>query len=420
MQPPWQCSPWWASPASQKNRAPIDPLRVDVAIENRTGNRSLDQARPELATGRLADAIRQAGLTKDANPPVSAGSHRRAGTLVTGALDPDGENVGLQIWITDVRRGGRPWAVVPVAGPPDSIAGAVDRIRPQVVGAVAVLRNSSYASLFPIANPPPAFEAYQEFLEGVKLQSQGQAADALQHYRLATAIDSSFTWPLVHGGLGSLYGVRADFTPQVDSLVHSLSLIRDRLPPLQIHLLDHILAVRTDDWGASYRAIRAAAELAPHHYGFMLANMATQQNRPREAAEVLTRPGMDSIYRVSIQGYWNVLTFSLHLLDEHRSELEQARHARLNQPESGSALFQEIRALAALGRLPGPGPSGYAAVPPERRVVHAGHCHGDDRSRAPGPRAPGSRVANLRARSDLVSIPSQRRTGVPGMAGVGG
>jgi len=355
---------WWIGAATvaglatagiarmSRGAATINQLRVDVVpFENRTGNPSLDRL-GRLAANRMIAAIAQAGLAKDVRLLTRASRDSTAGTLVTGVLDRDGDNVGLRLWITDVRRGKTAWAVTPIVVPAGSIDQAIDSVRSHVVGAVAVLRNSSYASLLPIANPPPAFEAYQEFLEGVKLQSQGQAADALQHYRLATAIDSSFTWPLVHGGLGSLYGVRADLTPQVDSLVHSLSLIRDRLPPLQIHLLDHMLAVRTDDWVASYRAIRAAAELAPQQYSFMLANLATQQNRPREAAEVLARPGMDSLYRGSIQGYWNVRTFSLHLLDEHRSELEQAHHARQNQPQSSSALFQEIRALAALGRLP--------------------------------------------------------------------
>jgi len=298
---------WWIAAAAvaglatagiarmSRGAATINQLRVDVVpFENRTGNPSLDRL-GRLAANRMIAAIAQAGLATDVRLLTRASRDSTAGTLVTGVLDRDGDNVGLRLWITDVRRGKSAWAVPPIVAPAESLDQAIDSVRSHVVGAVAVLRSSSYASLLPIANPPPAFEAYQEFLEGVKLQSQGQAADALQHYRLATAIDSSFTWPLVHGGLGSLYGVRADLTPQVDSLLHALSLIRDRLPPLQIYLLDHMLAVRSDDWVASYRAIHAAAELAPQQYSFMLANLATQQNRPREAAEVLARPGMDSL-----------------------------------------------------------------------------------------------------------------------------
>jgi len=330
---------------------PIDPLRVDVApLENRTGDRSLDRL-GQLAADRILGAIRQTGVVKDVLL-AGASSGSRAGTLVTGALEGEGGTVRLRIWITDVRRGKRVWQVAPITGPVGSLEQAIDSVRPRVAGAVAVLRHPFFATLLPLATPPPTFEAYEEFLEGVKLQAQGQIGEALQHYRWATGIDSSFTWPLVHGGFTSLYWARADLTSQVDSFLHSLSLVRARLTPLQSHLVDHMLAVRTEDWVASYRALRAAAELAPERYSYMLATKANQLNRPREAIEALTRPGLDSIHRHDIQGYWYVLTGSLHLLGEHRTELEQARRARHHQPQSASALFQEIRALAALGRLP--------------------------------------------------------------------
>jgi DNA-binding SARP family transcriptional activator len=334
------------------NDATIDPLRVEVApLENRTGDRSLDRL-GLVAAERLIGAIRLSATVSDVGLPGGARTGARAGTLVTGAMDRDGDSLVLRVQVTDVGRRGQPWEVAPVLIPAGAIDSAIDRVRPRVVGAVAVLRNIRHASLLPLGSAPPAFEAYQEFLEGMKLQLQGQLADALRHFRYATALDSSFTWPLVQGGLASLYSFLPDQALQVDSFANSLSRVRGRLLPLQTHLLDHMLAVRTDDWVASYRAIRAAAELAPDHFSYRLANLANQQNRPREAAEALTRPRMDSIYRGNIQGYWYVLTFSLHLLDEHRSELEQARRARRHRPASSSALFQEIRALAALGRLP--------------------------------------------------------------------
>ncbi len=355
---------WWVAAAAalvlgtvgvtlmSAKAGPVDPLRVDVTpLENRTGDRSLDRL-GLLAADRMVKAISQAGLAKDVRLLASASSGSRAGTVVTGAMDRAGGTVRLRLWIIDVQRGGRVWDVAPLGGTPASMEPVIDRIRPRVLGAVAVLRNPSLATLLPVASQPPAFEAYQEFLEGMKLQAQGRISEALQHYRWAAAIDTSFTWPLVHAGLASLHWFRADLTPQVDSFVHSLSLVRDRLTPLQSHLVDYMVAVRMEDWLASYRAIRAAAELAPQHYSRMLAYKANEQNRPREAVEVLTRPGLDSIHRNDIQGYWNVLTYSLHLLGEHRTELEQARRARHHQPQSALALFGEVRALAALGRMP--------------------------------------------------------------------
>jgi hypothetical protein len=110
-------------------------------------------------------------------------------------------------------------------------------------------------------------------------------------------------------------------------------------------------AVRAEDWIGSYRAMRAAADLAPMQYGLMLAIQAIGVNRPREAVDALTRPGMDSSHRRNISGYWNNLTFSLHLVADHERELVMALRAREVNRQSVSTLVQEMRALAALGRL---------------------------------------------------------------------
>jgi tetratricopeptide (TPR) repeat protein len=299
----------------------------------------------------MVKALGQTGLVQDVRL-FSSTSGTRAGTEVTGAIERVDSRLRVNLWITDIRRGRKGWAIPPIDAEDETADQAIERNHPRVIGAIAVLMNASHASLLPLASPPPAFDAYQEFLEGVTLQSQGQIANALQHYRWAAAIDSTFTWPLVHGGLASLYWFRADLTAQADSFLQSLNPLRDRLPPIQGYLVDHMLAVRSENWAASYRAIRAAAELAPEQYGYMLANKANQMNRPREAVEALTRPGMASLYRGDVDGYWYVLTFSLHLLGEHRSELLQARRARQERPQSSRALFEETRGLAALGRLP--------------------------------------------------------------------
>jgi tetratricopeptide (TPR) repeat protein len=97
--------------------------------------------------------------------------------------------------------------------------------------------------------------------------------------------------------------------------------------------------------------MQAAAALAPREYSLSFAISAIGRNRLREAVRALTHPGLDSVYREDIQGYWRTLTFSLHLLGEHRNELKNARRARHNAPQSALALYQELGALAALGRI---------------------------------------------------------------------
>ncbi len=329
---------------------PLDALRVDLAAwENRTGDPRIDGLGPRAAD-HMQRAIAGTGAVKDVRRH-DPGAPSRAGTLVTGAFDRDGPGLRFRAWVTDVRRDARVWAVTAVSVPAATPELALDSIRPRVVGAVAALQHARFGALLPLATPPPSFEAYQEFLEGVALQAQGQIRDALQHYRWASGIDPVFTWPQIYGSLVSLYWYRENLTAQVDSFLTALGPERERLPVLQRHLLDHVAAVRAEDWDAAYRAMRAAAELCPQEFSYSFANKANGRNRPREAVDALLRPGLDSIYRTSVRGYWFVLTGSLHMLGEHRSELAHARRARQNAPQSPHALYQEIRALIALGRI---------------------------------------------------------------------
>src|SRR6185369_186340 len=91
---------------------------------------------------------------------------------------------------------------------------------------------------------------------------------ALAHLRLATAIDSSFTWPLVEAAMESL---RLATTKQTDSLLATLVEMRSRLHPVQTHLVDWLIATRADDWSAAHRALGEPARIAPERFGYMYA-----------------------------------------------------------------------------------------------------------------------------------------------------
>jgi DNA-binding SARP family transcriptional activator/tetratricopeptide (TPR) repeat protein len=332
-------------------RDAVDPSRVDVAPwTNQTGDRTLDRL-GVAASEQMVREIRQTGIVEDSRI-LRPWSRKRAGTVVTGHFDRAGSLLRVHVSVTDVRRGAKPWPLAPVVVSPDSLARAIDSVRPRVLGAIAVLQHPFYGSLLPLASPPPSFDAFHEFLAGLKLQTDARMSDALDRYRWAAAVDSGFTWALVHGGMVSLHWYRADLKAQTDSFITALRVAHGRLTPLQSHLLDYMSAVRATDWMGSYRAMRAAAEVAPNQYGLQFAQQANAVNRPREALDALTRPGMDSIHRRNIQAYWRRLTFSLHLLGEHERELSMARRAREIDRQSVSALVQEMRALAALGRLP--------------------------------------------------------------------
>lgn len=352
---------------SVRGRRPeIDASLVAVErFRNGTGEPGIDLLGREAAS-RIAAALAQAGVAKTVVQvgqttggrwraawdavvqSVSRTQRTHPAVVVSGAFMRQGDSLSLQTWITDGRRGGAVWRVRPVTIAAGSPASSIDEVRQRAVGGVAALGNPGFASYIQTATSPPTFEAYQEFSEGNALEARGAFEEALRHYRWAAALDTTFTWPLVTGALASLSRGTGE---QTDSMLRAVTTVRHRLPPLQRHLVDYMFAVRAENWLAAHDAIQRAARLVPERYSYLLAVRATHLNRPREAVEALTQRGMDSVFRDAVQSYWLVLTLSLHQLGEHRTELAAARHARQNRPQSASALAQEVRALAALGRV---------------------------------------------------------------------
>ena len=333
--------------AWRAQRAPIDPsLAVVETLHNATGDRAIDSM-ARVASDRIAVGLTQSGAVGRVIRVGELGSLRPA-YVVSGTLTRARGKLALGASVTDRRRRRDAWPVPAIVIDEAMPERAIDEVRQRVVGGVAALRDERFASYIQRSTGPPTFDAYQEFVEATALDTRASFQEALRHYRWATALDSTFTWSLVTGAMGSLF---RGTEQQTDSLLSELSGIRYRLPALQRHVLDYMLATRAENWTAACDAIREAARLVPERFAYLLAVRASSLNRPRETVAALTQPGLDSVYRDAVQTYWLVRTLAFHQLGEHRAELASARLARRNRPQSASALAQEIRALAALGRL---------------------------------------------------------------------
>jgi serine/threonine-protein kinase len=346
-------------------RRRIDPRAVYVIpFENRTTDSTLDDL-GRVAVDRITQALSATGLV-DALPPEgrraprgaaidrtgsidararAAGSH--AGTIVSGEFHLESERIVFQALITDARRSAGAWAIRPIAATIDSGSKAIDEVSSRVAGAVAALRTPSFASWFSIATLPPTFEAFQEFAEATELQSGGFDSAAVPHLRRAVALDTTFVWARMQ--LAAAYFNLFE-QASADSIVDELDREREHLNPLQRHWLASMWAIRTEDFLAGYRAISAAAEMAPERFRFNVAQSAVRLNRPHEAIGVLRLLGPNSPHAGGAGAYWTLLTGCYHAVGDADEELKAARAARRAHIEPMSALALQIRALAASRR----------------------------------------------------------------------
>ena len=97
--------------------------------------------------------------------------------------------------------------------------------------------------------------------------------------------------------------------------------------------------------------VRAAPGLDLSH--FLHTFSAVSTNRPTETLEAAEHVDKASPFRVSRVGatFWSKVTDAYHLLGDYPREREAARTARSLVPESSEAVYLELRALAALGRV---------------------------------------------------------------------
>ncbi len=181
--------------------------------------------------------------------------------------------------------------------------------------------------------------------ESISSANQFNYAGALEYFKRAYAIDTSFISPLIfalfaYGNLGHL--------AQEDSLVRFLNLRRARLTPLQKLYLDRFSGGVTGDRMKELNAMREAAKIAPgsvdpYDWGYD----AFAVNRPKEAIEAFKTADRERQWLP----FWSLFAASYHCLGEHKKELEVIREGRKRFPNDFAPINSEIAALIALGRI---------------------------------------------------------------------
>src|SRR5438477_479082 len=349
----------------------LNDRRVVVAvIENHTGDPTLDNV-GHMAADWVTQGLAQTGLV-EVVPSVSVMSSSRtpgghgpghldavgiqtlgretgAGTVVSGAYYRQADSIRFQVQISAAKDGTVLRALDPVAGPISQPLGAVDALRQRVMAALATLFDSRLSRWATVASQPPNFQAYQEFIAGLDRFVQFDMRGAIAHFERAAAVDTTFRLPLIfaanaHMNLGEFAAA--------ESTGHALERHVGRFAPLDRSYLAVVLATCRGDGPEALRAARAMAALAPGSEALCLvAEAAMALNRPREAVDALVALGPDRGFTRGWWVYWSDLTSALHLVGDHRRELQAALEGLRRFPDNSQILATQVRALAALGRL---------------------------------------------------------------------
>jgi tetratricopeptide (TPR) repeat protein len=102
----------------------------------------------------------------------------------------------------------------------------------------------------------------------------------------------------------------------------------------------------------AYLAIKEGLERVPSAgQRYQLGWEAIKMNYPHEAVEVYSALDPNHPELRGWTAYWDRYARALHMIGDHGRELEVVRRGREMYPEQASFLFNELRALAALGRI---------------------------------------------------------------------
>jgi TolB-like protein len=278
--------------------------------------------------------------TSEPGTARSVGIAARAGTIVAGAYYRRGDSLEFQAQVIDATEERLLRAVAPVTAPVTASGAVLDSLRRRVMTTVAAaLDHRLMAST--AASQPPSLEAYRAYLEGHRTfyhTGPQRMREVLGFMYRAVALDSTFADPrffivMAHFNLGE--------PSAADSNAQLLVPFRSRFSPYQRAFLDWLIASLRGDRTAALRAARARGVPGD------VAVEALASNRPNESIEILSN--LEDLPAFYFK--WNTLIEALHMVGDHSSELIQARRARGTYPDRLMMLRNELRALAALGRI---------------------------------------------------------------------
>jgi tRNA A-37 threonylcarbamoyl transferase component Bud32/tetratricopeptide (TPR) repeat protein len=329
-----------ASPANSSRRVAV------TAFENRTGDRSLDSLGTVLAE-RLIQGLTEAHIGEPLPIPVRTAEVQagRAGILITGSFDQQGDTLTIQTRVMRGSDGRVLYAPDPVSMPRASVAERLASIHQDVKAFVDMYVTGSDPS---VLSRVPVLEAEREHMAGVELFARNPA-QALRHFQRALEIDPEFVSPRLFI-IASLQA--AGKWQEAAAVTAALVEVRNRLSRYEQSWVDSFVAEQAGQHPAALAAMVEAERVAPQDYFVNLSIGAIQLRLNRPAVTLRTfakMPDPEWVPRLGGQGLRSRFSLAAHhFLGDFEAEHRDAVEARQREPfVAGDA---QIRALIGLGR----------------------------------------------------------------------
>lgn len=342
----------------------LDPNLVAVAVfENKTGDPKLDpigsRAAERIMQGLAqvtefsvapmpsAEALAAEARSKDKLRALAEAT--KAGKIVHGDYFLQGETIQFHAWVQDMAAEKNIVPLEPAGGPAADPDAALEPLRLKLMGGLAGVFDPMLKDSIALLKEPPNFEAFREFMEGLKKMMRGEYAQAVPNLLKAEEVDPKLKVALLY--VSHAYWNQGQ-AAKADEFAQTVEKSRAELSTYERLFLDLTQSYVRGDVEAQLRIARQMVALSKRHITIYLnAANANRNNYPREAVAVLsqydpTNPAMKDWSR----NYWGVLTTARHMLGNHKRELKEARRSRKQLPDSLLMLAHEVDALAALGR----------------------------------------------------------------------
>jgi len=298
----------------------------------------------------VLSASQLARIQQGTYPLVRLGRQTGSGTVVTGTVYLDEvDGIRIQTDITVLENTDLIAPPDPIISSRSELSQTIESLSDRVAARIAASLDTELMAWYAGGDPPPSLDAYRFMLQAGDQYIQLNWDEVIALYLRAAETDTSFRTPLLWVALVYMnMGLQAES----DSVVFSLQSDRNQLNPFEQSFLDWLTGNLEGNLSKQYQASSSIAEVNAT-WTFQAGYDARRVNRPAEAVELLRQVPKDSRVRLEWPSYWYRVIESYYMLGQHRRELKAVREARQLFPQNWGFFKEEIRALAALGRMNG-------------------------------------------------------------------